>query len=341
MKLPMRLQRVWPEVAALVTWWLRELHEIAESLAERLLPGWVKPVLVRVESGSIVEVGTDFPLEEDASRAGARAILLLSSSQVLTHEITLPLAAERELDAAIDLHLERELPLPRAQACIHWRVVSRDRANRRLRVRVHVAHRPQVEKFGESIAARGLRLSRVAVGTGPGDFEGNLLPQRPRAHPLRITRLDRRLAIVCVALGVVACGVVAAQWIFERARVNAELVRVSAQAERARALARNLSRGSAGPDALIALMARPDAVDVLGTLTSDIPSDTWMYELEIKASAAPGYQVKLGGYAPAATMFVDALEKRPKFAGVRLVSAASAGIGTARDRLTVTARYVP
>ena len=46
-------------------------------------------------------------------------------------------------------------------------------------------------------------------------------------------------------------------------------------------------------------------------------------------------------YLPAATMFVSALEKRPKFGGVRLVSAASAGIGTARDRLTVTARFVP
>lgn len=92
---------------------------------------------------------------------------------------------------------------------------------------------------------------------------------------------------------------------------------------------------------MIALMARPDAVDVLRTLTSDIPSDTWMYELEVKGASAPGYQVKLSGYAPTATMFVDALEKRPKFDGVRLVSAASAGIGTARDRLTVTARFVP
>jgi hypothetical protein len=144
-----------------------------------------------------------------------------------------------------------------------------------------------------------------------------------------------------VALGVVACGVIATQWFIERWRVNADLARVSAQAQRARALARDLSRGSEGSNALIDLMARPDAVDVLRTLTSDIPPDTWMYELEIKASATSAYQVKLGGYAPAATMFVDALEKRPKFDGVRLVSAASAGIGTARDRLTVTARFTP
>ncbi|MEJ1962977.1 MAG: PilN domain-containing protein [Gammaproteobacteria bacterium] len=341
MRLPMWWLRIWPEITALIAWWLRELHEIVESLAERLLPGWAKPVLVRLESGAIVEVGKDSPLEADDDRAGARAILLLSSSQVLNHEISLPLATERELDAAIDLHLERELPLPRAQVCIHWRVVSRDRAKRRLLVGVHVAHRSQIEKLGEMLTARGLRLSRVAVATGPDDFEGDLLPQRSHARPFRITRLDRRLALIGFALGIVTCSVVACQWIFERTRVNAELARVGTQAQRARNLAHDLGHGAAGPEALIALMARPDAVDVLRTLTSEIPSDTWMYELEIRASSTPGYQVKLGGYAPAATMFVDALEKRPKFDGVRLVSAASAGIGTARDRLTVTAGFVP
>ncbi len=280
-------------------------------------------------------------LEDNPDRRGARAVLLLSSSHILMHEVTLPLAAERELDAAMDLHLERELPLPRAQSCIHWRVVSRDRANKRLQVRVHIARRSQVEKFGEQLAARGLRLARVAVATGPHDFEGDLLPQRPRARPFRITALDRRLALVCAGLAIVACGVVAAQWIFERIRVNAELARVETQARRSRTLARELNHGTGGADALIALMAHPDAVDVLRTLSSDIPADTWAYELEIKASSSSAYQVKLRGYAPAATTFVDALEKQPKFDTVRLVSATSAGIGTGRDRLTVTARFAP
>ncbi|MEJ0037691.1 MAG: PilN domain-containing protein [Gammaproteobacteria bacterium] len=334
-------QRLWTEAAALLAWWQREIHEIAEAFAERLLPGWVKPVLVRVDSGNFIKVNTGTPLEDGARPSGARAVLLLAPLHVLTHEITLPFAAERELDAAIDLHLERELPLPRAQACIHWRVVSRDRTKRRLQVRVYVARRPQIEKFAEMLAARGLRLSRVAIATGTDAFEGDLLPQRPRAHPFRFTSLDRRLAMICGALAIVACSVVAGQWTFERMRVNAELARVDAQAQRARALARQLTRGSAGPDALIAFMARPDAVDVLRTLTTDIPSDTWAYELEIKASSSPGYQVKLGGYAPAATMFIEALEKKPKFDTVRLVSATSAGIGTGRDRLTVTARFEP
>lgn len=341
MRLSMRPLRAWLEISSFMAWWFRELREIVETLAERLLPGWVKPVLVRVESGIVMEVSKGFPLEEGANPAGARAILLLSSSQVLTHEITLPFAVERELDAAIELHLERELPLPRSQACIHWRVVKRDRVNRQLRIRVHVAHREQLEKFGELLVARGLRMSRVAVATAADAFEGDLLPQRTRAHPLRITQLDRRLAMTCVALAVIAGGITAAQWILERSRVNAELARVGEQARRARSLAREIKHGSAGADALIALMARPDAVDVLRTLTSDVPSDTWMYELEIKASSTAGYQVKLGGYAPAATTFVSALEKQPKFDGVRLVSAMSAGIGTARDRLTVTARFVP
>ena len=341
MKLLTRVASVGPEIFALLVWWSRELQEIAEGLAERLLPGWVKPVLVRLESGNLIDVGTGAALDDDADRRGARVVLLLSSSHVLTHEITLPLAVEQELDSAIELLLERELPLPRVQSCIHWRVVSRDRANRQLRVRVHIAHRPQVEKFGEQLAARGLRLARVAVTTGSHDFEGDLLPQRPRARPFRIAAPDRGIALICAGLAVLACGVVAAQWTFERVRVNAELARVETQARHTRTLARELSRGTTGADALIATMARPDAVDVLRTLSSDIPTDTWAYELEIKSSSSPAYQVKLGGYAPAATIFVNMLEKQPKFDKVRLVSAMSAGVGTGRDRLTVTARFTP
>jgi hypothetical protein len=336
-----QLFRVGPEVMAFARWWVRQLRDLAETLARYLLPGWVKPVLVRVESDAVMEVGQDTLLTRSGEHVDTRATLLLSPSQVLTHEIQLPLAVERELDAAVDLQLERQLPLPRSQASIYWRVVSRDRASRQLRVQVYVAQRQQLERFGERLSACGLRMTRVAVVVGPKHFEGNLLPQRPRAHPLRMTRLDRRLAMSCVALGVMACIVVASQWVLERVRLNAELARVEPLAQRARAFARDLRHGSAGSEALIAMMGRPDAVDVLRTLTSDIPSDTWLYELEIKASPNDAYQLKLVGYTPAATMFVDALEKHPTFEGVRLVSAASAGLGTTRDRLTVTARFKP
>jgi hypothetical protein len=339
---------------------------MAQAFAERLLPGWVKPVLVRVQNGEIVEPAQAAPGEQaappranavsvgsatsaapDAARAaaarGGRVVLLLSPEHILTHEITLPLAAEGELAAAIDLHLERELPLPLAQACIHWRVVSRDRANGRLRVRVYIAHLAQVEKFVKLLAARGHRLSRVAISTGSNEFEGDLLPQRPyaRKNTFRITPLDRRLAMICVSLAAVFCGVVAIQWTVERMRVSAELRRVDARAKQTRALARELARSATGPNQLIALMARPDAVDVLRTLTSDIAEDTWAYEVEIKGTSSPEYQVRLAAYAAAATMFVGALEKTPKFDHVRLVSATSAGLGTARDRLTVTARFQP
>jgi hypothetical protein len=341
MRLPKHVLRVWSEITALVAWWLRELHEIVEVLAAHVLPGWTKPLRVRVDGCNVVSFSDGSQLADDNEHSGMRAILLLSSSQVFTYEIALPWAVERQIDSAIELHLERELPLARAQACIDWTVVSRERSSRKLRVRIHVAHRAQVQRFVDLLTARGLRLVRVAVAKGAESFEGDLLPQRPRTRPLRFTQLDRRLVMVCLAFGSLACGVVAAQWLLERTRVNSDLALAEAQAQRARALARGLSQGALRSEALIGLMARPDAVDVLRALTDDIPSDTWLFELEVRASSVPGYHVKLSGYAPAATMFVDALKKSAKFDGVRLVSAASAGLGTAQDRLTVTARYAP
>ncbi len=49
--------------------------------------------------------------------------------------------------------------------------------------------------------------------------------------------------------------------------------------------------------------------------------------------------LKAAGFVPAATMFTDMLAKAPEFQEVRLASATSAGLGTAKDRVQLTARW--
>jgi hypothetical protein len=254
-------------------------------------------------------------------------------------EIAFPLAVEREIDRAVDLHLERELPLPRDRACVDWHVLRRDRIARRIVVRMFVSHRGRVESLRDAILAKGLRPIRVAVTDASGELLGNLLPRRNRTERLRITPLDRRLAAVAATLVCVAAGITGAQWFYERAEVKDEVERVRALAVTTESLTRRLRDESAPATALIGIMRKPDAVDVLTSLTSSAPQDSWAYELDIKPAQAGGYQVKFGGFAPAATMLVDTLEKTPQFENVRLVTAASAGLGTTRDQLQLTARF--
>jgi general secretion pathway protein L len=268
-----------------------------------------------------------------------RAIGVLDAGDVLLHEITLPLAVERELGAAIELHLERELPLPKGQACVDWKVLHRDRTRQRLTVGLFIAHRRRVDSFTEAAEGAGLRLTRLAVKNAAGELRGNLLPRRTRVEAFRFTSRDRQLGAVAAGLAVVGAAAIGAQWSYERSRVDAKLQQVEAQARTAVALVRKLQATSAAPEALIRVMERPDAADVLNSLTSTVPQDAWAYELEVKPAPGDAYQIRFGGYAPAATMLVDVLEKGPRFGQVRLVAAASAGLGTGRDRLTLTAKY--
>lgn len=327
------------EISAFLSWWLNELRDVAESALGRVAPKLVKSVVVRAEGDVLIRADGVETLAPEQSPSVTRAIAVLGIQDVLVHDIVLPLAVERELDRAVDLHLERDLPMSRDLVSVDWQVTRRDREARRISVRVLIARRDRVEKLRELTSAHGLRTVRVAAADASGELVGNLLPRRARADRLRFTSLDRRLAAVAGALALAAAGLTAGQWIYERSQLADEVERASALASKAESLAHILQTKSSNASALIAIMNTQDAVDVLTSLTSSVPQDTWAYELDIKPVAAGGYQVKLGGFAPAATMFVDTLEKAPQFEQVRLVTATSAGLGAGRDRLQLTARY--
>jgi hypothetical protein len=155
----------------------------------------------------------------------------------------------------------------------------------------------------------------------------------------RLTPLDERLAYAVVALGLLAFGITAGQWIAERSRVQKEAAEVLATARSAAELQKRLREESAPAATLAKLMREPDAADVLVALTRTVPSDTWAFELDVRADSSRTYQLRINGFAPAATSFADTLERSQSFEKVRLVSATSAGLGTTRDRLQLTARW--
>jgi hypothetical protein len=332
-------RRLRTEVESFFSWWTQELRDIGATLLARIAPNLVRPLVVRLDGDALIVGDEPVPTELADTLRGSRAIAVLASTDALVHELTLPAAVERDIERALDLHLERELPLSRDRVCVDWRLVRREREHRRIIVRVLVAHRDRVEALRDAVAAKGLRPVRVAAFGPSGELLGNLQPRQHRTARLRLTALDRKLALAAASLAVAAACVIAGQWIYERVSVQDEVIQARELAATTGALTRRLREESASAVALVQLMRVPDAVDVLTALTSTTPQDTWAYELDVKPEPAGGYQVKMGGFAPAATTFVDTLEKSPQFGHVRLVSAASAGLGTARDRLQVSAKW--
>lgn len=329
---------VWHEIFAFISWWVFELWEVAEVVLARLAPGLAKPILLRVKEGELLL--DDAPFEKLEHSRKARTILALDSEAVLTHDVTFPAAVEQSLEQVVALHLERELPLSRDRLCVEWSVVRRYENAGRIVVRLLAAHREQVERARALAMEKGLRPVRIGMFQPDGTLSGNLLSARPAGDLFRLTLRDSRVGIAAVALALGAIGVIGAQWIYERHHVGRELERVRALAAESETLERRIQSESEGVARLARLTREPDAVDVLAQLTTSVPQDSWTYDLEVSPAKGGGYQIRMAGFVPTATMFVDLLEKEPHLEQVRLVSASSAGLGSGKDHLRVTARWV-
>lgn len=354
------MSRLRVELGAFVAWWAQELREAGEAVLARLAPRLITHTLIRLEpdGGSVWTIrgaqrervcsfvrdaSGAWPRELEPPEAGAavrgtKAVFGFSPQHVLTHKLVLPASVERELEQVIDLQLERDCPMPLDQVYVDRRAGKRLRIGTKLEVNVLIVQRERVERVRELVRLWGLRLARIGMISGSDTVIGDFLRTPATQGPFRLTRTDRRLGVMAVILAVVCTAVIAFQWGYERVVVGRELRTLREPATTAEMLARQLKVDAASAEALVGLMRQPDALDVLTTLTEGTPKDTWFYDLDITAQWPQIPHIKLSGFTPVATMLVGTLQNSGTLAEVRLVSAASAGLGSAQDRLQLTAQ---
>jgi hypothetical protein len=330
-------------LGAFSAWWFQELREAGEALLVRLAPRLVTRTLVMLGPqggnlwlvrGAERECLTSFtcdtagawpdtlqpPAAAETVR-NTRAIFALAPDYVLTHKLTLPAAVERDLEQVIGLQLERECPMPLDRVYVDRRAGRRVRNAQKIDVDVLIVQRDRVERLQELAQKWGLRLVRVGMCSETKGVIGNFL-HTPEASSLRFTRSDRRLAILAAAFATACVVVTAFHWGYERVKVG------------------HLESDAAPARALVGLMRQPDALDALTILTQDIPKDSWIYDLDISAQWPQSPRIKLSGFTPVATMLISELQSSNHFNEIRLVSAISAGLGSAQDRVQLTARQV-
>jgi general secretion pathway protein L len=340
------------ELTALFGWWIHELRDLGEVMLLHIAPRFAMRVLVDLQPAG-VEVwilrggnrervlcfSKTESVQLPVSLHGARATVALTPEEVLVHELRVPDTAKSDLDRIVVLYLEREFPLSPERICIQHYVAEHDRARRAMTVRILIAHRDRVEELRELVLAWGLRPTRVGVRGETLPIIGNFLQQSSQATRLTLTFLDRKLVGTAAVLTLGIIGIVGAQWGYERVHVGHELSRNSAAVSAAEDLPKKLQHESAPAIALTRLSASVDAADVLPVLTEVMPANSWAYQLDVTAPPRGVPQVKLDGFAPDATILIDVLEKSPRFKNVHLVSAVSAGLGTAQDRLQLIADW--
>lgn len=342
------------ELSALCAWWIHELQGIWETLLARVAPPLATRAVVDFHSGSAsisvmhglvpqktLRFSIDEPFDLPASLRGVRAVLAVPADEVLVHQLRFPQAVKGDLQSAIALHLERGLPLPLERVCVFHRIAAHEPARRQVVVKIFIARRDRVDKIHWLAMQWGLRPIQIGVREGSAAVIGDFRGCRGRFDRANLTTFDRRLAGVAAALLIGIVGLIAGQWIYERIAVGREVRHARDIARDVERLEQKLVRESAPGIALSRVSAAADAADALTALTEAVASDSWVYDVGINAPSVAAAQITLTGFTPAATMLVEALERAPHFQKVRLVSAVSAGLGTAQDRAELAAEWRP
>ena len=244
--------------------WLKELRGC--------VPNW----LARQEPPEQIH---HWPLTAPVIPSSARQVLMLAPDAVLQHSVQLPLAAARNLTEVVGYELDRYTPFDAEQ--LYFVARQQRRTSSHLEVTLVAILRERLDQMLNDCAALGLHPHRVDVA-GQGI---DLLPAplRPRQRPAG-KHLQRSLPWLCGAFLIAAMLL----WLNDRQRVldamHVTVQQQKAQVAQVHALRQQLLNTRGAAQYLTQRkLAQPPLAALLNDLTSCLPADTWLDQLDVKA----------------------------------------------------------
>jgi general secretion pathway protein L len=217
-------------------------------------------------------------------RSTSRAtVLRLDERDVLGKTVTLPLAAERELDQVLAFEMDRETPFKADELYWNHRIEAVDRQNGRLSVRLVLVPKADLGSLLTALDQAGIQPGRAEIvdGQDAGTYlalDGN----GGRAHR-RSSRLMRPAAVCCAALGLAAVVIPFMRQEIALASLEQEVALGRTAAAEADSLRREIDRlsGSAGfVEHERDKVGRP--LMILAAATHILPDDTYLTEMELR-----------------------------------------------------------
>jgi general secretion pathway protein L len=235
-------------------------------------------------------------------RIGDAVTIRLDQSLLLRSSVTLPLAAERSLRPILQNQLERLVPLPAAEVCFEYRVVSRSPAAKTLNVELVTATRASIDEAIALAKSVGL-VPRLAIAPGAAGSDPALVlwrASRQAEESPRQRRLKRGLEIAAALLLIAAYGAYVYRLDERRDELQAEV----AQAAKEAAVARVQAQQQTATQSALALLDRrrkePSPLAMLNELTALIPSSTWIsqFSLQKRNIEIIGYSSRVSDFVP-------------------------------------------
>ena len=307
------------------TWWGDQLRALLPTGLAGATPLDHDAVLITIgDSPDLVEVALRkrgqtsrlgrFTLDPAGVRALKQAcalpgrpnatILRLAPDFLLEKQLTLPLAAERELDRVLGFEMDRETPFAADEVYWDATVLERDRRQGRLKVLLSLVPRAPLAELIRNLTAADVAPTVLAPVLADGSVRPIQLDHSGtrgggRAVPM-LAAATAVLALVAVALPFVK------QAVAFRA-IDSTITTLQPTVDEASRLRRQITGG--GGEAIAAERAKlPNTLKVLAATTQALPDDTHLTDLSLK-----NHRLSLIGQSAAAARLLGALAADPTF----------------------------
>ncbi len=257
---------------------------------------------------------------------GRDVVLQLTSAQVLTQTLSLPLAAERNLRQVMTYQLDRLTPFPADKIYFDARPV-RPPDQGSLPVRFAWVLRSELDTLLTRLRRQGLPPQRVTLA---GDSSGiDLLPheQRPRSRGA----MSRPQTVLLLAMVLTLCAALILPLWQQRQLVIDLMPQVESaqrQAEQVLALREQLDQAILSGQFLAERrQARPPAINILRELTELLPDHTWVEQLDLRET-----RLEVRGESQDAGALLAQVENSPLFSGASFGAPITKDPRSNRDR---------
>jgi general secretion pathway protein L len=314
-----------PMLREILLWWLRQMRAL---LPERLLPDAWRGDALLVEAcapgpsdtpqvrlklrrrGQETPLG-DFCLDEAGRHAAGtvvprpagQVILRPDNGAVLCRKVSLPLAAEYDLQRVLRYEMDRLTPFTAEQVFWSAETERRNRDAGRLEISLLLAPKSLVQSVISALASIGLDVGAIETTTTDG------MLRRIDLAALSSPR-SRWLPIAWGAVAVLALAALVTPFITQALAFNAIDARIAALQPRVAevdSLRKRIAAGSAGNDVIAAEHASTgNALQVLAAVTDLLPDDTVLADLSLRQG-----KLSISGRSRSAPQLIPAMAGDP------------------------------
>jgi general secretion pathway protein L len=217
--------------------------------------------------------------------------------------VTLPLAAERELQRVLSYEMDRLTPFTADQVYWSAAVERRNRDAGNVELSLFLVPKSLVQPALAAAASIGLKISAIETTASDGTF-------RQIALATFSTRRQRILSVVWGTAAVLALAAIVTplvtQWLAFHA-IEAKIAALQPRIAQVEAVRKRIAAGSAGNDVIAAEHAATgDALQLLATVTDLLPDDTVLADLSLRQG-----KLSISGRSRSAPQLIPAMAGDP------------------------------